>query len=290
MNNLIDRVPAILENSDNLFGVFALIAIIFAVVVFLFFRNADTKQKERIFIYSMLFFLALIFSALTAGIFSGFESGSEITSAQVEQDPSLVKLLPETVEKLNTLLLSENQATTEENKAQLLETALADYINSSETPTPASQVSDSSASQPSQPIESEAHRSLSSPNSQENKGFIFELQDCRKSSENSVSCSFLITNNQQDNELKLYGDFIGYQSRIIDPNGNEHVATKVIFGDSQSRTIVDANLAQGIAVRAEIEFQGISESVEQLALIELLSFTRQDYYFTVQFRDVSVSN
>lgn len=290
MNNLIDRVPAILENSDNLFGVFALIAIIFAVVGFLFFRNADTKQKERIFIYSTLFFLALIFSALTAGIFSGFESGSEITTAQVEQDPSLVKLLPETVEKLNTLLLSENQATTEENKAQLLETALADYINPPETPTPASQVSDASSSQPSQSIDSQSNRSLSSPNLQENKGFTFELQECRKSSENSVSCSFLITNNQQDEQLRLYGEHIGYKSRVIDPNGNEHVAINVVFGDSQSRSIATVNLAQDISVRAEVEFQGISESVEQLALIELLSYTRQDRYFTAQFRDVSVSN
>ena len=93
MSNFVNNIPEIID-SDSLFGVFALVAIILAFVVFILFRNADTKQKERIFIYSTLFFLALVFSAL---IFSGFERGSEIITDQVEQDPSVVKLLPERV-------------------------------------------------------------------------------------------------------------------------------------------------------------------------------------------------
>ena len=129
MNSFINNIPEILDKSDSLFGVFALVAIILAFVVFFLFRNAETKQKERIFIYSTLFFLALVFSALTAGIFSGFERGSEVITDKVEQDPSVVKLLPETGQQLETYISSKGQAATEENKAQILEEALEAYVN-----------------------------------------------------------------------------------------------------------------------------------------------------------------
>ena len=285
MSNFVNNIPEIIDNSDSLFGVFALVAIILAFVVFILFRNADTKQKERIFIYSTLFFLALVFSALTAGIFSGFERGSEIITDQVEQDPSVVKLLPETGQKLETFISSKGQAATEESKAQILEEALDAYINPPEPSVP----------QPGNLFRSPLTQnpSAQSPDStiqvKDVKGFIFELQGCIRTSEAILKCAFFIANKEKDRELRLYGNS-RIKSRIIDPNGNQYIVSNVMFGSDKKPFSVSMNLVQDVGVKAEIEFEEVPAEIGQLALVELSSYTQDAGNFTVQFRDVFISS
>jgi hypothetical protein len=78
-------IAKILENSGSSFAVLALVAIIFAFVALLFFRNAEAKQKEKIFIITTGFFLALILVVLAASLFNG----SEVTAKELEKDPAL---------------------------------------------------------------------------------------------------------------------------------------------------------------------------------------------------------
>ena len=148
MGNLIDKIPEILEKSGNLFGIFALAAIILAFIVFFLFGNAGTKQKERVFIYLTLFLLALVFSSLTVGIFSGFEQGSELATAQVEEDPLRVKLSPATVEKLENYLASSGETVTEESKTRILAMAVDAYLGPSEVISPETQDSSSTLTLP----------------------------------------------------------------------------------------------------------------------------------------------
>lgn len=69
MESLINSIPTILEKaSSGLYGVLALVAIVFAAVAFILFRNAEQKQKEKVFMITTFFLLAIVFSALIAGI------------------------------------------------------------------------------------------------------------------------------------------------------------------------------------------------------------------------------
>ncbi|MCC5662712.1 hypothetical protein LC653_01890 [Nostoc sp. CHAB 5784] len=68
MDSLIQNIPVIIEKSGNPFGILALIALVFTFVAFIFFRNADPRQRERVFIITTLFLLTLIVIAFIAGI------------------------------------------------------------------------------------------------------------------------------------------------------------------------------------------------------------------------------
>jgi len=85
VDTALEGISKILEQSGSSFAVLALIAILFAFVAFLLFRNAGTKQKERIFVITTGFFLVLMLVVLIAGIFKG----GEVTAKEIEKDPSL---------------------------------------------------------------------------------------------------------------------------------------------------------------------------------------------------------
>ena len=89
MQNLVNHLPDIIEKSGTLFGIFALISIIFAVIVIAFFAKGTSKEKFQALGLVFLFFLGVGISALMAGIFAGTERGSEIAVQQIEQDSSI---------------------------------------------------------------------------------------------------------------------------------------------------------------------------------------------------------
>lgn len=111
-----------------------------------------------------------------------------------------------------------------------------------------------------------------SPRRIESKGFIFDLQACKKSG-TAVVCRFLVTNQDQDRQLGLYSG-----TRIIDQAGKEYYAKHLALGArGTSNTLV-----AGIPLEMTITF-GILQ-IDQARLLEVrLSSSRP---FLIQYRDV----
>jgi hypothetical protein len=61
--DFLSYVPDILRESGNLFGVFALVAILMAAIALLFFKNGEGRQKERVFLYTILFLSSLVIAS-----------------------------------------------------------------------------------------------------------------------------------------------------------------------------------------------------------------------------------
>ena len=287
MGNLIDNIPEILEKSGSLFGIFALAAIILAFVVFFLFRNAGTKQKERVFIYLTLFLLALVFSSLTVGIFSGFERGSEVATTQVEEDPLWVQLSPATVGKLENYIASSGETVTDESKTRTLAVAVDAYL------APAGSVSsEKNNSSSSKLLSPQSSSNVTTPRELLVQDFLFNLRGCSRDHE-KIKCGFLVTNKERDETLSMFAHSTSYPrgaSRIITPQGSQFIADKVLFGGYESTGRVNVNLVQDVGLAAEMSFEEVQPQVNQLALIELTLQSNSSGRFTVQFRNVPISN
>ena len=111
------------------------------------------------------------------------------------------------------------------------------------------------------------------------KGVRFDNQGCKRQT-STVICSFLITAQDKDKSLQLYPE-----SRLIDRNGQQYVAQKINFGGGNQSALV-----KDVALRADLTFENVPQSVDQLTLVELRALS--DIYagfFTAQFRDVAIS-
>ncbi|MEO1400008.1 MAG: hypothetical protein AAFV72_02005 [Cyanobacteria bacterium J06635_1] len=284
MPDLINKIPDIIEKSGNLFGIFALISIIFAVIVILFFGKGTSKEKFQALGLVFLFFLGVGASALIAGLSAGTERGSEIAVEQIQQDPAIVRLSPAMIQQLETYLTAQNQTIDEKNKVKLLEIALNGYLNPPVSPTP------STSSIPSAlPTDLAQGSSTSSSSSQVGvDSFVFDLQGCQRKN-STVLCSFLVTNEEGDKRLTIYGKS-SYRSRAVDPNGNQYISNNVDFGGDQRSNYVENTLPENIAVKVELTFADVPETVSQFSILEALAYTREQNRFPVQFRDVQVTN
>lgn len=284
MGNLINNLPQILEKSASLFGVFALVAIVLASVVFLLFGKADPKQKERIFVYMTLFFLALTFSALAAGTLSGYKGGGEAVTTQIEQDPSsinpsLVSLSPNTIERLERYIESKGEAVTQKNKVRVLEEALESYTN----PKP---VQPTVLDLPS-PVSSSPSPLFSQTNKVKEKDFLFVFKGCYRSGQN-IDCQVIITNQGEDRrELDLSANYINKFQSAIFANTTRYVANEAKLADRKNADHVSLEMPSNIGVSAKVSFSGIPDEIKKLEAVEF--FIRVDGDFPVRFSNVSVS-
>jgi hypothetical protein len=121
---------------------------------------------------------------------------------------------------------------------------------------------------------------------QSNEGILFQLKGCRSES-STIKCTFLVIDQAESRQLIIYGR---RKSKIIDPQGNEYLVERVRFGSGAANGSVTQNLAQGIGLTALISFENVPNQVNQLALVEVSAYTQRQGPFTVQFRDVPVSN
>ncbi len=119
---------------------------------------------------------------------------------------------------------------------------------------------------------------------QQVNGFLFELQGCTLSG-SSVECDLLITNNKEDRVLIVYSRTYGAESRLIDPNGNEYIADKVLLGSSRNSIGPRSTLATGIPTRAKIMFENTSPDIEVARLVEIICLSGGSSS-RVQFRNV----
>lgn len=283
-NRLIDTLPEILEKSGTLFGVIALIVLAIAFLSYVFYIKAEKAERNKAFILVLLFFFGVVLVVLTAGILSGFQRGSEAVTAQVEENPLLITLLPETNEKLETLISSNEIAATEESKAQVLEEALEAYVN---PPPPAVSSSKPAATPTSAPISAPA-----SAQTKEVENFTFDLQSCTRERDTVVKCSFLVTNREARRELRLSQGSSSTSTKIINLDGEPYYADSVKFGGLESNvfSFVGIDLTKDVAVKAEAVFPEVPSEIERLQLVEPSFYISPSTgWFPVSFFDVPIS-
>ncbi len=122
--------------------------------------------------------------------------------------------------------------------------------------------------------------------STEVQGFTFELKECKRSGE-SVTCTLLVTNNEEDRELRLYANDGSRKSRIFDNLGNEYIARRCKIGNKENPYNAEILLVSGIPTKAILSFTKISLETTGVALLEVRCRSGDD--FKVQFRNIPFS-
>ncbi|CAN2041680.1 TolB amino-terminal domain-containing protein [Candidatus Magnetomoraceae bacterium gMMP-15] len=111
--------------------------------------------------------------------------------------------------------------------------------------------------------------------------FIFQLVSCKLSNGN-ITASFVITNQDKDKLLVMYGN---KYSKIFDFEGNEYGAGEVQIANSQEdNSRLKKRLISGIPTNASITFKGIPSKIKGIKLLEI-----RCRKFTLQFRNVPLS-
>ncbi len=120
----------------------------------------------------------------------------------------------------------------------------------------------------------------------------FELKEAKMSGTN-ITCKLLITNNDQDRELRLLSSKHGYiyneKSRLFDNIGNEYGSILAQIGNKKGRHPIIL-LVSGIPTQAILYFEKISSQARRIALLELCywdSLTKKPTQ--VQFRNIPLS-
>lgn len=276
-------IPDILRESGNLFGIFALIAMIMAVIALLFFKNSGTTQKERIFVYTTLFLLSLVFASLFAGLSTGFQSGKEVAVT----DPALVELSPDATQALEDYLRTSGSSITDQNRSEILSDALTNYISQQASSTTASTSESATAN-------SAARSELSLPPSVGESvpdGFRIDPKDCSQIG-GTISCDLLITNTTEDVSVTLFADGTYSDSRLVDGDGNQYIVSTLKVGDTENGNSQTVAFARDVPVRITLITSNAVPSVSKISLIELLGstknmFSRSD--MTFQVRDVQIT-
>lgn len=118
---------------------------------------------------------------------------------------------------------------------------------------------------------------------QQVKGILFEFRGCSISGA-SVDCKFLMTSKSEDQEVSFGG------SRLVDEEGNEYRAERVVAGAADSRRGGAASLASGIPLKGQIVFRDVPPDIKKGALIEIYFWIRPEIQSErALFRDVSLA-
>ncbi|MDI6890620.1 MAG: FlgO family outer membrane protein [Thermodesulfovibrionales bacterium] len=120
----------------------------------------------------------------------------------------------------------------------------------------------------------------------EAQGFTFELTKCKLSG-GSVRCEFLVTNNDKDRNLTVYGSYYFSQSRLIDNFGNAYHPVDVYIANIKGGKYAEATLVSGVPTKSGVYFEGVSNEATEIALLEVGCATGR--HFTVQFRNIPLS-
>jgi hypothetical protein len=287
MDNLIDRLPEILQSSGDRFAVFALVVVVLAAIGFLFFMREKTEVKQKVFNLMIYFFLAIV-AALTLGSFSGFQTGNEVAIRQQETDPSIVKLSSSSVQKLDKYLASKGQQSNDASKARAIDQALDVLL------TPPKAASSDSVNSQLAPTSQSTTRSTpqAAPSFQqvEVSGLIFDLKECRSSGD-FMTCSFLVTNPNKDKQVFFYANYPGNGTSIaIDVTGTPHDAKSISVSGSYGGKFQNVRLIQAVPTQVALNFEGIPQQVNKLASVQLLTKeTNSSKFSTVKFENIEIT-
>ncbi len=283
---LAEYLPDILRESGSMFGVFALVAILMALMVVFFFRNSETKQKERVFLYTSLFLLTLVFSALIAGVSTGFETGREIAIT----DPAIVELSPSTVKALENYLTAEGENITDKNKSRVLSEALSSYFADSNDSSLAA--TPSAAESIAETEEEGLTVTVGASSSSAPDGFRVESRGCSQR-DSTIRCDTLVTNTREDISIFLFADGYRSASRLVDGDGNQYTASVVVIGNEESSSYQLVPFATNVPVKVTLVVTNAGSKASQISLIDLLGSTKDRLNaadMSVQVRDVRVRN
>ncbi|MGH1485704.1 MAG: FlgO family outer membrane protein [Cellvibrionaceae bacterium] len=111
-------------------------------------------------------------------------------------------------------------------------------------------------------------------------GLTVKLKKCTRAG-NNTKCNFIIVS-EKDN----FTNYLYKKSRVIDNEGNEFAAKILTLGDisTNRHNYISKVFPKGIPMKASVEFTGLTEESEYLALLEV--HFHQGY---VQFHDVEFS-
>ncbi|MEA5507487.1 hypothetical protein VB735_31220 [Halotia wernerae UHCC 0503] len=123
----------------------------------------------------------------------------------------------------------------------------------------------------------------------EAEDFLFEIQECRKTSSEERKCTLLITNKGEERNLVIFGNYGRIaQSRIIDDAGNEALASKVTFGKKSNRAYVSNKMLRNIPTKATIVFKGLTSN--DISVISISARSNDTYQtFNVKLLPESVN-
>lgn len=275
--DIFNIIPSI-ETSFALLAFFGGISVLVAVW---FFRSESSIRRERIFIYIILFFLAIVI-ALVAGLRTGEalvepQVVESIVEVPARVDESLIALSSDTNEQLERYLISENREATAVERTQVVEKALSEYLNSSST-------SNSSLEETDVP---ETSVSNNSTNSVLQGGFRLILSSCEKDESKTMVCKFSVNNQKEDGDLRIYAQ----GTQAADSNGDLYDASRARFGTSASNSFAKARLAQDVPINGSLTFAGIPDEINKLNLLDIYSYSDSNSTrYRFQFRDISVVN
>jgi curli biogenesis system outer membrane secretion channel CsgG len=113
--------------------------------------------------------------------------------------------------------------------------------------------------------------------------FTFELQRCLLSG-TTVVCELVITNKGDDRQIGF-----GNKSRLFDDQGNEYGAEHIRLASKEGYQ-AEAVLVSGISVNLRLMFQGVSQHIRQITLLDVYVavYSGGGKNFNVQFRRISL--
>lgn len=120
--------------------------------------------------------------------------------------------------------------------------------------------------------------------------FTFELKQCKMSG-TTITCEVLITNNEKDKQLEIYGaGYYGGYSRMIDNKGNEYKADLIQLGSNSIKKHgnVGATLVSGIPTTAKFSFIDLAEQPDFIALLDIRCLSNYEW-FNGQLRNIPIS-
>lgn len=261
-------------------------------------------RRERVIIYAVLYF-----STIAIALVTGFRTGEAIVEPQIIREKEIVEvpnpldsraiiLSRTTQEQLENYIAETGNPITLETKLKTVEEALDNYFVAetsvlATTPSPVTnETTSSTLSDVDDAVSSTFSEAVqASQLSTSAKGFRFDFYDCSRTGERGViRCDFAVVNQEEDRTLQILASD-SPESQIIDANGTLYIAAKIDFGTVSSRTRARTKFVQDISVPGSLTFTNIPEEINTLNLLEINNYSSSgDEYFSIQFRDIAVSN
>jgi hypothetical protein len=118
----------------------------------------------------------------------------------------------------------------------------------------------------------------------------FTLKSCAHSS-SAVICHLALTNTGEDRDARVITGCTGWDSRLIDDNGREAIATHVIVGSKEGGQCqgAETTLVSGVTTGVELTFDKVASDAASIALLEIAGEVGEKRY-KVQFRKVPLSS
>jgi hypothetical protein len=101
-----------------------------------------------------------------------------------------------------------------------------------------------------------------------------------------MQCDFQVTALREDQRLRLFARE-GTGSRLVDQDGNEVRATYSKIGSEASQAWSDADLVQGVPMRAALIFEKVASGAKTLQLLQV-GFSQSRSTFSLKFKGVTI--